>query len=278
MFDIHIHSCCSDGSETPERIAELAKEAGVSLFALTDHDCVSGVERAQRRAAELGVPMLPGAELEADYSEQLHLLCIGVAVNAPELREILQKQREIRNVRNLELLERLKRLGMDVSERLDRSAECVTRAHFAAALVKAGYVQSIDEAFRTVLGRGRPAYVPQKHVEAKTIIDAAVKAGGVCILAHPMKMNCCHSRLVAQLKEYGLWGVEAYYSSATRGQTQEFVSLARSFELAVTCGSDFHGASRPAAHIGGAWRACSELEKSQELLLDMANRPLAVRL
>lgn len=272
MYDIHIHSCCSDGSEAPERIAELAKEAGACLFALTDHDCVSGVERARRRAAELGVPMLPGAELEAEYSEQLHLLCIGVDIYAPELRELLQKQREIRGARNSELLERLKRMGMDVSERLDGSAECITRAHFAAALVEAGYAQSLGEAFRSILGRGCPAYVPQKHPEPRTIIDAAAKAGGVCILAHPMKMNCCHSRLIAQLKENGLWGIEAYYSSATPGQTQEFVSLARGFDLAVTCGSDFHGASRPAAHIGGAWRSCRELERSQELLLDMAKR------
>lgn len=270
MFDIHIHSCCSDGSETPERIAQLAKDAGASLFALTDHDCVSGVERAQRRATELGIDMLPGAELEAEYPQQLHLICVGMDIHAPEFEALLEKQRRIRDARNLELAERLKRLGMDVSQRLDLSAECITRAHFAAELVRAGHAQSVSDAFRTILGRGCPGYVPQKHPEPGFIIETVAKSGGVCILAHPMKMNCCHSRLIAQLKQDGLWGVEAYYSSATPGQTQQFVSLARSFGLMVTCGSDFHGVTRPAASICGAWHRCPELELTQELLAGMA--------
>ena len=100
MYDLHTHSRCSDGSESPEHVAELAKAAGIELLALTDHDCVRGVPAALSRAAPLGLRMLPGVEAEADYADTLHILGIGQDIDAPCFQKLLAEQTALREERN----------------------------------------------------------------------------------------------------------------------------------------------------------------------------------
>ena len=100
MYDLHTHSRCSDGSESPEHVAELAKAAGIELLALTDHDCVRGVPAALSRAAQLGLRMLPGVEAKADYADTLHILGIGQDIDAPCFQKLLAEQTALREERN----------------------------------------------------------------------------------------------------------------------------------------------------------------------------------
>ena len=136
MYDLHTHSRCSDGSESPEHVAELAKAAGIELLALTDHDCVRGVPAALSRAAQLGLRMLPGVEAEADYADTLHILGIGQDIDAPCFQKLLAEQTALREERNRLLEIKLRKMGMDVSDYLIRS-ESTTRANYAAALTAA---------------------------------------------------------------------------------------------------------------------------------------------
>lgn len=260
MYDLHTHSRCSDGSESPEHVAELAKAAGIELLALTDHDCVRGVPAALSRAAQLGLRMLPGVEAEADYADTLHILGIGQDIGAPCFQKLLAEQTALREERNRLLEIKLRKMGMDVSDYLIRS-ESTTRVNYAAALTAAGHAENTADAFRRILNSDALADIKQKRPSPQAVIDAVTGAGGAAILAHPMLMKKCDPHeLVRDLADKGIWGIEAFYGAATEGETRLFSSLSREFGLFATCGSDFHGKSRPNAPIGSGWRSCAQLE------------------
>ena len=260
MYDLHTHSRCSDGSESPEHVAELAKAAGIELLALTDHDCVRGVPAALSRAAQLGLRMLPGVEAKADYADTLHILGIGQDIDAPCFQKLLAEQTALREERNRLLEIKLRKMGMDVSDYLIRS-ESTTRVNYAAALTAAGHAENTADAFRRILNSDALADIKQKRPSPQAVIDAVTGAGGAAILAHPMLMKKCDPHeLVRDLADKGIWGIEAFYGAATEGETRLFSSLSREFGLFATCGSDFHGKSRPNAPIGSGWRSCAQLE------------------
>ena len=203
MYDLHTHSRCSDGSESPEHVAELAKAAGIELLALTDHDCVRGVPAALSRAAQLGLRMLPGVEAEADYADTLHILGIGQDIDAPCFQKLLAEQTALREERNRLLEIKLRKMGMDVSDYLIRS-ESTTRANYAAALAAAGHAENTADAFRRILNRDALADIKQKHPSPQAVIDAVTGAGGAAILAHPMLMKKCDPHeLVRDLADKG---------------------------------------------------------------------------
>lgn len=266
MFDLHIHSICSDGSETPAAVADMAKQSGLELFALTDHDSIQGVPEAAARANEIGLNMLSGAEMEASYPATLHLLCLGMDITEPGFIGMIERQREYRLERNVKLSERLAALGMDVSSALKAESDSVTRAHYARALVELGYAADMNDAYARILGSGCPAYIKQERLGPAEVVKRTRDAGGVVVLAHPMKMRCEPSRMVAELSELGLWGIEAHYYSATPGEIQQFSALGRAHGLFITCGSDFHGRDRPLAVMGGCCGGCDELKRSREEL------------
>ena len=268
MFDLHTHSYCSDGTDAPELVAEKAAQLGCTLFALTDHDTMNGVAAAKARAAELSLPFLTGCEIEAKYEDTLHILALGVDGENPALCELLARKEQNRIDRNRRLGERLAELGMDVSSALVESRGSTTRANYASALVELGFAKDLADAFDRILKRGRPGYVPQEHPSPEEVIGTIRQAGGVAVIAHPMKMDKCDpGRLIADMARLGCWGVEAFYSTATEGQTRLFASLAREHGLFVTCGSDYHGERRAYAPLGGAWRDCAELRRTEAWLL-----------
>lgn len=268
MYDLHTHSNCSDGLDAPELVVEKAAALGCTLFALTDHDTVSGVSAALARARELALPFLAGCEIEAKYADTLHILALGVDIENTALCELLAKKERSRVDRNRRLGERLAELGMDVSSALVESRGATTRANYAAALVELGYAKDLADAFDRILKRGCPAYVPQEHPSPEEVIETIRAAGGTAVIAHPMKMNKCDpAELIADLARLGIGGVEAFYSTATEGQTRLFASLAREHRLLVTCGSDYHGARRAYAPLGGAWRDCEDLAKAEKFFL-----------
>lgn len=266
MFDLHSHSICSDGSESPTGVVDIAIEAGLDLFALTDHDCTSGVSEAMEYASSLGLPMLTGAEMEAEYPATLHLLTIGMNINNSEFKKLVKKQTQFRDERNEKLEKLLNSLGMDVHPVLNTQSSCITRAHYAKALVDLGFANSMNDAFTRILGNNGKAYVKQQRLKPNEIINATLNAGGIVVLAHPMLMKYNSADLIDEMKKFGVWGVEAYYYASSHGKTRLFSSLARSHDLYITCGSDFHGADRPKAKIGCCYKECEDLIKTREEL------------
>jgi 3',5'-nucleoside bisphosphate phosphatase len=267
MIDLHTHSSVSDGSETPGRVVELAVAAGCSALALTDHDSLAGLEEAGRVAAEHGVRLVPGCEVSCRkpappsgaprIEGSVHVLVYFVEPGAGPLQDELVVLRGDRAVRNRELAARLGELGTGVTYE-DVLAEAgdeagMGRPHFARALVKAGAAEDVDDAFDRWLADGRPGYVPKARLDPPDVARLAHESGGVAVLAHPLStgLDLPHlERLVAELAEGGLDGIEAVYSSYSPDQRTALRRMAKRVGLLATGGSDFHGSFKPGLDVG----------------------------
>lgn len=266
MFDLHSHSYYSDGDDSPETVLKTAKQAGAELFALTDHDCAAGIPEAAEYAKKISLSFLPGIEIQAECPEPLHILGLGVDISQPDFVNLTERLQKYREERNINLAKRLKELGMDVSGVLKESRYCTSRANYAQALVVMGFASDVKDAFKRIVGRNGIANVCGRHPSAREVIGAIKKAGGVAVLAHPMKMKLNQRAFVSRLAELGLWGVEAYYYSANAEETAYFTLLAENNGLYVTCGSDYHGAKRPLAAIGCCYKQTDTLKRTREEL------------
>lgn len=257
MIDLHTHSTCSDGSESPEHVIELAAAAGCSAAALTDHDGCFGLSRAGARAAEIGIRFVPGCEVSCRQNgTSLHLLCYFVDASSPTINHLLERIRRDRAERNAALTARLSELGYGLSfadVAAEAKGDVVGRPHFAAVLVRLGAANSIEDAFDRILGDGRPGYVPRAPLSPRDVIAATSADGGVVSLAHPLASEAVISRLsdfLGELREAGLVGLEAWYASYDLPTRTTLAELARAKDLVATGGSDFHGAYRPGVTVG----------------------------
>ncbi|MHB1488581.1 MAG: PHP domain-containing protein [Acidimicrobiales bacterium] len=259
MIDLHTHSDCSDGSESPERVAELAAEAGCSAFALTDHDTTEGLLRARARAQELGVECIGGCEISCEFSPgSMHILMYFVSDGVGPLADELTRLRQDRRERNVELVAKLRSQGLDLTED-DVAAQAggdlsrAGRPHVAAVLMNTGVVSSVQEAFDTLLAKGRPGYVGKGRLAPAQVADLARRSGALAVLAHPLSLGLNPSGLasaVGELAEAGLSGVEAIYGRYSPEERTGLTGLAVANNLVATGGSDFHGRFKPDLSIG----------------------------
>ncbi len=241
-IDLHTHTTASDGLLTPPALVQAARQAGVEVLAITDHDTVDGIPEALEEARAVGIRLIPGVELSVEEAEgELHLLGYFVDFEADWFRSFLAELRASRVDRIREMVRRLNDLGARLPlEAVQREARgTVGRAHVARALVAAGYVRTPAEAFERYIGRGRPAWVPRNTLSSEEAIAAIRRAGGIPVLAHPGR-SVSFAR-VAALKASGLEGIEVYYPDHTPHETAQLLALARELSLLVTGGSDYHG-------------------------------------
>jgi len=257
MIDLHTHSTCSDGSETPTRVIELAHSAGCRAVALTDHDGLSGIETARQRATELGIQFVPGCEVSCRFSPGTqHVLCYFVEPGVGPLQDQLERLRSDRVTRNDRLIARLNELGIPITEELLREEAgdaTIGRPHFATVLVRLGAVPSYQDAFDSLLAKGGPAYFPKAFIDAPTTIEAASGSGALAVLAHPLSMGLEPAELerqVAELAEAGLTGMECWYGRYSAEERQGLVDIAARYGLVATGGSDFHGSYKPDLSVG----------------------------
>jgi len=259
MIDLHTHSTVSDGSDPPERIPELAAEAGCHAVALTDHDSLAGTGPARRRADQLGITFVSGCEVSCRPMGPggMHVLVYFVDDGDTELSEELGRLRQDRRRRNLALAERLASLGIPLTYEMvvieAGGEKGMGRPHFAAALVASGAADSIDDAFDRYLAHGRPGYVSKSRLDGTEVARLAHRSGGVVVLAHPYSMGIDGpdlARVVGDLAAAGFAGIEAVYGRYSPRQRQSLGNLARRFDLIPTGGSDYHGRIKPDLAVG----------------------------
>lgn len=267
-IDLHAHSLRSDGDRTPEEVVRLAAEAGVTLFALTDHDSLSGVSEAVEAGGKYGVAVVTGVEMDNEFEQELHILGLGVDPQNAQLREATVRANERRNVRNARMIEKLSDAGIEIAAHMAKGDGTVTRMHIALALVAGGYAENLSDAFRRYLYRGRPGFVAVERPKPSEVIALIRGAGGLPVLAHPCHLRGNVHGIVRELCELGLGGIEAYYPTSTDGQTALYLSLAAQNGLFVTCGSDFHGDHRPAARLGCSYAEDPALARTRRYLLE----------
>ena len=244
-IDLHVHSNASDGTLSPAAVVEAARAVGVTALALTDHDTMDGVPEAMAAAKALGLELVPGVELNTDRTwGEVHILGYFIPPDAGGFYELLERRREARVRRGEKMVQRLQELGFRISfDDVLRIAGggAITRPHVARALVEAGCVASTEEAFQRYLYTGGPAYVPRDPFSAFDAVRAILDAGGVPVLAHPGRMSEEGKKLIPELIEHGLQGLECYYPEHSPEDTEYFLALAAKYDLVVTGGTDAHG-------------------------------------
>jgi len=255
--DLHLHSTFSDGSDEPEAIVANARDAGLSTIALTDHDNLDGISRAQAAAAAAGIDLIPGTELSVGWpSGAMHLLVYFLEPHSGPLQDELTRIREGRMDRNLQMVDQLNGLGIDLTydEVAEQAGEGVMgRPHFAAVLMRKGYVTSIKNGFDAYLAAGRPGYVPRTRLEASRAIELATASGAVTAVAHPHTVGVAaaeYADAFTSLVDSGLGGIEAYYAEYSPEVRIHLADLAAHLGVIATGGSDYHGTYKPDTRIG----------------------------
>jgi predicted metal-dependent phosphoesterase TrpH len=256
--DLHLHSDRSDGSLAVRDLVREVARAGVTLFALTDHDTVDGLDEARDEASRLGLVHLNGIEISARLdSLELHILGYGFDPHHPTLGGLLAAAAEQRRARIPRMIGRLQRLGLTIS--LEEVAALAAghapgRPHLAQALVARAYASDADQAFRRFLRQGAAAWVPKTAPQPHQAIGSIHAAGGRAVWAHPLAQAIQRpggfDRLVRELRAWGLDGLEVVHPAQHPGSRRRLRSMARELRLALTGGSDFHGALTPGIAIG----------------------------
>jgi predicted metal-dependent phosphoesterase TrpH len=255
-IDLHTHSIASDGALTPTELIARAAERGVRIQALADHDTLLGVAEAVAEGEHRGVRVIPATELntESEWGD-VHVLAYFVDPHDSALEERLRWLRENRGRRIELMVERLNALGHSVS--LDRVREIARggslgRPHLAQALFEAGHVPTYDSAFDTLISKDAPAYVSRVGLAPLEAVALVRKHGGVPSLAHPGTVVDLE-RLLPQLVDAGLVGMECYYPSHTPEFTAQCLRLSVRYQLVPTGGSDFHGRGDHGSDLGGVF-------------------------
>jgi predicted metal-dependent phosphoesterase TrpH len=247
----------SDGTLSPTEVVKLAKEAGLTAIALTDHDTIDGVSEAIEAGEKYGVKVVPGIEISAEYKGgDLHILGLNVDYHNEEFIVKVSVCRDSRHNRNLKMVEKMQQCGFPVTweEMLKRFGDnSITRAHFAKYLIDEGYVKDKDEAFNKYLNPGCPCYLPRVKVSPFEAIDVIKEAGGHPVLAHPLLYKMPYDRLesvIVMLQNHGLEGIEGRYALNKVEDDVLLDKLAKRHGLKMTGGSDFHGTIKPDISIG----------------------------
>lgn len=274
LIDLHLHTTASDGSFEPAALVALAWGAGIRTMSVTDHDTVAGIQAAAAQAAENGIAFVPGIEITAVLGERdVHMLGYYINPDSAPLTTFLQTQRADRIRRISAMADRLAALGKPI----DRDAllsECeavggraVGRPMVARALVQAGHVADMRQAFDQWIGDGKAAYVARQGATPAQVIAMISQAGGIASLAHPGLLR--RDTLIPELVDAGLAALEAYHSDHDAKTTEHYVGMARRYDLAVSGGSDYHGEE---GHRKGALGNVGLPREHFEKLSDRANK------
>lgn len=242
--DLHIHSCYSDGVETPEQLVNLAKEKGVKYISITDHDSIAAQYITKK--ADIGINIIPGIELSTEYKDmELHLLGYFVDIDNSHLNElvsILSKYR-VERVENILYNLGKQNINLTLNDLAIDMDTTVGRSHIANAMVKKGYFDSYKNAFKSLLIKGKPGYVKGFRLHYRDTLDIIKVSGGISVLAHPGQIyrKIEIENIVKELRCFGLGGMEVYHPSHCKQDINNFFNLSKKYKLSITGGSDFHG-------------------------------------
>ncbi|HXI84763.1 MAG TPA: PHP domain-containing protein [Verrucomicrobiae bacterium] len=252
--DLHLHTRYSDGTFTPRELVEHALKLGFTAIAVTDHDTLDAIPEALAAGQELGIEVIPGVEITSRIdTQELHMLAylFGDSWRDPNLRMVLDHATRVRRERVDQFVAKLNELGVALTvEDVFACSDCGTvgRPHVAQALVKRGFVASVEEAFNRFLKRGKPAYVERYRMEAAETIGHIKRAGGVAVIAHP-GLNYLDKRL-HEMVDQGMSGIEVWHSRHTPAQVEHYEKMAETLGVCATGGSDCHGLGRDGMLLG----------------------------
>ena len=281
--DLHCHSVISDGTLTPEALAERAKVNGVELWALTDHDEIGGLSRAAAAARAQGLNYLTGAEISVTFAgETVHIVGLGFDADNAALTQGLHNTRGGRSQRAMDMAEGLAKVGIkgafEGALKFVGNPELISRTHFARFLVESGVCSETHEVFRKYLTEGKPGYVPHRWATLRDAVTWITQAKGVAVIAHPGRYKFTANEeyaLFTEFKAHGGQAVEVVTGSHTTQEYVKYAETAKEFGLAASRGSDFHSPDESRTDLGSLPFLPGGLTPVWELLAERIQRPEA---
>lgn len=274
--DLHCHSTVSDGTLAPETLAARAKANGVELWALTDHDEVSGQHRAMTAAQAIGLPYLTGTEISVTFADvTVHIVGLGFDPDHPALVQGLRQTRGGRSERAQEMSDQLAKVGIrgayEGALQYVGNPELISRTHFARFLVDSGVCKDTHEVFRKYLTDGKPGFVPHRWAKLGEAVGWIREAGGVAVIAHPARYDHSPTQeyaLFSEFKAHGGQAVEVVTGSHSPSEYVKYADMAVEFGLAASRGSDFHSPEESHCDLGALPFLEGRLQPVWELLTD----------
>ena len=256
--DLHCHSVVSDGTLTPEALAERASANGVELWALTDHDEISGQARAASAARFCGMRYLTGVEISVTFLHQtVHIVGLGFDADNENLQKGLRATRGGRSQRAKDMAKGLERVGIknafEGALQYAGNPDLVSRTHFARHLVETGVCKETNEVFRKYLTEGKPGYVEHRWASLKDAVGWITGAGGMAVIAHPARYRFTANEefaLFTEFKGHGGRGVEVVTGSHSAAEYITYADAAKDYGLAASRGSDFHSPLESHTELG----------------------------
>lgn len=274
--DLHCHSVVSDGTLSPEELAQRAKAQGVTLWSLTDHDEIGGQVRAAKAAAACGLDYLSGVEISVTFLHQtVHIVGLGFDVDNTALTEGLQQTRGGRSQRAMEMAADLARVGIqgafEGALKYAGNPNLISRTHFARYLVETGVCKDTYEVFRKYLTEGKPGFVEHRWASLKDAVRWITQAGGMAVIAHPARYKFSANEelaLFTEFKGHGGQGVEVVTGSHSNAESANYAATALEFGLAASRGSDFHSPEESRTELGALPDLPAQLTPVWQLLAD----------
>jgi predicted metal-dependent phosphoesterase TrpH len=257
--DLHCHSVVSDGTLTPEALAERAKANGVHLWALTDHDELGGQKRAREAASAINLDYLAGVEISVTWmGETIHIVGLGIDPEHAGIIEGLRRTREGRGNRAQLMADQLAKVGINGAYEgalhFAGNHQLISRTHFARFLVEQGVCRNTEQVFKNYLIEGKPGYVPHQWANLDDAIAWIKASGGVAVIAHPGRYSRLNSmqmdELYKRFKDMGGLAIEVVTGSHSPDQYKTFAKIAEQYGFLASRGSDFHDPNESHIDIG----------------------------
>ncbi|EGV37300.1 PHP domain-containing protein [Neisseria weaveri] len=264
MIDLHCHSTVSDGRLSPAEVVRLAHANGCTMLALTDHDHTGGLAEARAEAGSLGMRLVSGVEISVTWRHRtVHIVGLDFDEQNEALQNLLVEVRKGRLKRLAEIAAKLEKKGISGAYEgalaLAVNQEMVSRTHIAEFLINQGHVRNKQQAFAKYLGDGKPASVKHEWATLEQAVSAICGAGGVAVIAHPMRYGfsaTAKRNLFEEFKALGGQAIEVHSGNCDKNDRLNYALLAERYGLSASLGSDFH---RPNDYSGGTLGACPEL-------------------
>ena len=256
--DLHCHSTVSDGLLTPTEIANRAHQRGVDVWALTDHDEISGVAVAREVAKSLGMQHVGGVEISVTWAKKtIHIVGLQIDETSPGLVQGLYDTRHGREKRAMQIGVMLAEVGIpDAFQgalRYVGNPDLISRTHFARYLVEDGFCSDVSDVFKNYLVEGKPGYVEHRWSTLQNAVQWINGAGGVAVVAHPGRYDLTQLEMAAfldEFKQHGGVGIEVITGSHTPDQFIEYAKVAQQYGFLASRGSDFHGPGESRTELG----------------------------